>query len=93
MTDTNQLHEELTWEEMAPWLEFACWFALFLAPILYYVNGPSVSHDQFVVRTGLVVLSGVGGVVLRIVNWRRSRRAALLQNVPRPAATESDRPE
>ena len=47
---------------------------LVLAPILYYVNGPSVSTDQLVVRTALIVLSTTGAVVLRLVNWRRRKR-------------------
>jgi hypothetical protein len=34
------------------WLaEFFCWTMVVLAPILSWVNGPSVSTDQFVVRT------------------------------------------
>ncbi len=62
--------EELTTAEILGWLEFACWTMLVLAPILYYVNGPSVSTDQAVVRTALAVLSAIGAVVLRLVNWR-----------------------
>ena len=49
-------------------------WSLSLTPILYYVNGPSVSTDQAVVRAALVVLSALGAVVLRVVNWRRARR-------------------
>lgn len=66
--------DELTTAEILGWLEFACWTMLALAPILYYVNGPSVSPDQFVVRTALIVLSATGAIVLRWVNWRRRKR-------------------
>jgi len=66
--------EELTTAEILGWSEFACWTMLALAPVLYYVNGPSVSTDQAVVRTALVVLSAIGAVVLRWVNWRRAKR-------------------
>ena len=60
--------------ELLPWLELGCWTVLLLAPVLYYVNGPSVSTDQAVVRTGLVILAAVGAATLRLINWRRGRR-------------------
>lgn len=67
-------------DDVLGWAEFACWTALALTPFLQWVNGPSVSTDQAVVRTVLVVLTVVGIVVLRIVNWRartRTRRTNL----------------
>ncbi len=67
--------DDVTFDEMLPWLELGCWTALVLAPILYYINGPSVSTDQAVVRTGLVIVSAVGACVLRYANWRKSRQA------------------
>ena len=66
----------LTTDEILGWMEFSCWTMLLLAPILDYVNGASVSSDQFVVRVALVVLSATGAVVLRLMNWRRSKRNA-----------------
>lgn len=65
--------DDLTPEELRQWLEFSCWTALVMAPILYWLNGPSVSTDQYVVRTGLVVLAACGGIGLRIMAWRRKR--------------------
>lgn len=65
--------DDISLDEVLPWAEFGCWTALVLAPILYYVNGPSVSTDQAVVRSGLVILASVGAVALRFVNWRRRR--------------------
>jgi len=56
---------EPTWEEIRPWAEFCCWTALVMAPIINWVNGPAVSQDQFVVRTGLIVLAACGGIGLR----------------------------
>jgi hypothetical protein len=74
MTDPPEAAEEdLSLDELLPWLEFGCWTSLALAPILYYVNGPSVSSDQAVVRTGLVIFAALGAATLRVVNWRRSR--------------------
>lgn len=70
---TEATGDDISLDEMLPWLEFGCWTALVLAPILYYVNGPSVSTDQAVVRFGLVMLAAAGAVILRLVNWRRKK--------------------
>ena len=70
---TDTAEDDISLDEMLPWLEFGCWTALVLAPILYYVNGPSVSTDQAVVRSGLVILAALGAVALRFLNWRRGR--------------------
>lgn len=70
---TQASGDDLSRAELLPWLEFGCWTALVLAPILYYVNGPSVSSDQAVVRTGLVIVAALGAALLRFVNWRRGR--------------------
>jgi len=69
--------EQLTTEEILYWAEFACWTTIGLAPFLYWVNGPAVSTDQLVVRTGLVTLALTGGLVLRGLKlyWRRSSKA------------------
>jgi len=76
MSEENKIEpdHELTTAEILGWLEFACWTALMLAPVLYYVNGPSVSTDQFVVRTVSTVLSACGAAIFRFLNWRRCRR-------------------
>ena len=66
-------HEELTTAEFFSWLELACWTMVVLAPFLYWVNGPAVSTDQFVVRTGLVTLALVGGLAIRLTKWFRRR--------------------
>lgn len=65
--------DDISPDELRQWLEFSCWTALVMAPILYWLNGPSVSTDQFVVRTGLVVIAACGGIGLRLYAWRRGR--------------------
>jgi len=39
------------------------------------VHGPSVSTEQAVMRTALVVAATLGAIILRLVNWRRARAA------------------
>src|SRR4030042_183173 len=51
------------------WLELGCWTMVALAPFLYWVNGPAVSTDQFVVRTTVVMLALVGGIAIRVYRW------------------------
>lgn len=57
---------ELSVDEAAGWAEFCAWSALVMTPILWWLQGPSVSTDQFVVRTSLVVISAVAAIALRI---------------------------
>jgi hypothetical protein len=63
-------------EPVDPWFlaEFGCWTMVVLAPILTWVNGPSVSTDQFVVRTGVFSLALTCGIGLRIFKVLRRRR-------------------
>jgi hypothetical protein len=44
-----------------------------MAPIEYWNMGPSVSRDQFVVRTVLLVGSAAAAAVTTFLLWRRSR--------------------
>jgi hypothetical protein len=71
----NQPENErpMTPAEIVGWVEFACWTMVALAPFLYWVNGPAVSTDQFVVRTALVSLALTGGIVIRVTKWIRGR--------------------
>ena len=55
-------------------LEFMCWTMVVLAPILSWVNGPSVSTDQYVVRTAVFALALTGGIVFRLVKIVRRMR-------------------
>lgn len=65
---------QISREELLGWAEFACWTVVVLAPSLWWVNGPAVSTDQFVVRATLTVVAVIGGVSLRIGKWVRGRR-------------------
>lgn len=66
---------ELTTDELLSHLETGLWTAVVLIPILYYVNGPSVSRDQFVVRTALAVIVYLGAPLIRLYRWKRGRSA------------------
>lgn len=77
MADGEQVNDEVKLDELLPWLEFACWTALVLFPILQYVNGPSVSAEQAVMRTCLVIGATLGAIVLRLVNWKRRNAATV----------------
>ncbi len=55
-------------------VELGCWAMLALAPFLYWVNGPAVSPDQFVVRTAVVVLALVGAVAIRVYSRKLTKR-------------------
>jgi hypothetical protein len=63
------MSDEVSLRDLAGWFEFGCWTTLALCPVLYYVNGPAVSHDQFIVRTGLVVMALAGAVPLLLRRW------------------------
>jgi hypothetical protein len=62
----NEQETELTPQEFRRWAAFCWWTTLALAPLLYWVNGPAVSTDQFVVRAALVVFSAIGAIGLRV---------------------------
>jgi len=60
------------------WLlaEFCCWTMVVLAPLLTWVNGPSVSTDQFVVRTVVFGCALTGAICLRVTRIVRKRRSS-----------------
>ena len=64
--DGSPVEREMTPAELFGWLELGCWTMVALAPFLYWVNGPAVSTDQFVVRTALVSLALCGGIGIRL---------------------------
>lgn len=69
--------DEISVEEFLGWAEFCAWSALVMTPIIWWLQGESVSQDQFVVRCSLVVISAVAGVGLRayaLVSRRGKRR-------------------
>jgi hypothetical protein len=46
----EEAEDDLQLYEVLAWIEFGCWTAIALFPFLYWVNGPAVSTDQYVVR-------------------------------------------
>lgn len=58
--------EDVSVAELRVWCELGAWCAVVLAPIIWWAQGPSVSKDQFMVRTGLIVASVLIGVWLRM---------------------------
>lgn len=73
--DDDPTTDELALDELLPWIEFGCWTAIALFPFLYWVNGPAVSTDQYVMRNILMITAVVGAVGLRVWNWRATRQA------------------
>jgi hypothetical protein len=73
-SDSEKSDESLSPAEIVGWLEFGCWTMVVLSPFLYWVNGPAVSTDQFVVRTALVTLALTGGITIRVVKWFRGKK-------------------
>jgi len=66
--------DDLDPEEVFGWAEFCAWSALVMTPMIWWLQGHSVSTDQFVVRTSLIVISALVGVGLRIRAWIHRRR-------------------
>ncbi len=63
---SESTNEEQDFVQLLPWIEFCAWCSLVLTPIIWWLQGPSVSHDQFVVRTGMVVLSAIVAISFRL---------------------------
>lgn len=58
-------------EQMRSILVQASWMTLFLAPLLYWLHGPPVSLDQWIVRTLLVAIAAAGAIYSLVNHWRR----------------------
>ena len=89
LQDTDQAEEEMRTEEILGWVEFGCWTAVVLIPILYYVNGPSVSTDQFVVRSALTVIAIIGGCLTtgsRLIRKRRGNTSTINRTDDEPTS-------
>src|SRR5579871_40071 len=76
ITMNDDYRDELTSAETLYWAECFAWMMLVMTPIIWWLQGPSVSTDQFVVRKSLLVISGVAAIGLRIAALRRRRRSA-----------------
>lgn len=62
--DENKSH--VHFRDVAPAIEFMCWVAVLLAPLLRLVNGAAVTDDQFAIQIGVFSLALAGGVGLRL---------------------------
>jgi hypothetical protein len=65
--------------EIVGWLEGGAWITLLLAPFLYFVNGPAVSTDQWLMRSFLVTAAAAVAVGSC---WRRSSRGHRSRSAP-----------
>ena len=72
--------DEITWQELFVHLEFGCWTAIVLIPIIYFIQGPAVSHDQFVMRSLVTAIAVIGVPTLTIL--RRRKLAAVKSKNP-----------
>lgn len=50
-----------------------CWICVVMTPVIWWLQGPSVSTDQFVVRCSLVVISVLGAVGLRVYRTQKQQ--------------------
>ncbi|MCX7428750.1 MAG: hypothetical protein NTW96_24380 [Planctomycetia bacterium] len=73
--DVSDVERPLAAREVFGWVELGCWTMVGLTPLLYWVNGPAVSTDQLVVRSGLVGFALGGGLVLRLAASLRGAEA------------------
>jgi hypothetical protein len=71
-----EVENDIELKELLPWIEFGCWTAIVLFPFLYWVNGPAVSIDQYVMRNILIGVALIGAFGLRYWNWRTTKRCA-----------------
>ena len=62
----DQRSDEIDLAEILGWSEFCSWAAFVMTPLIWWLQGPSVSTNQFVVRMGLVAVSSATGLGLRM---------------------------
>jgi|SRR5581483_662972 len=74
--------DDITPTKLRHCLEFGCWTTLILSPFLYWINGPAVSADQFVVRTAVVTIAAVMAIGLRFYAWQHPCHQCELETPP-----------
>jgi dolichol-phosphate mannosyltransferase len=87
MNENNTGQRQLSFEELTAWAEFCAWSGLIMTPVLWWLQGASVSPDQFAVRTSVVVLSAIAATGLRL---RTIFAPSLPRDVEFQAGTSSD---
>jgi hypothetical protein len=83
----DKTNDDLDMHELLGWTEFCCWSALVMIPLIYWLQGPSVSTDQFTIRTAMIVVAAIGGVSFRtgaLIRWLRSRTRRRATETPDP---------
>jgi len=61
-------------DEFLYWTKRASWMALVITPVIWWLQGPSVSTDQFVVRTSLIVIAAAVALGFRVrAIWKKRR--------------------
>lgn len=88
----NQEQDSFDQREFLEWAEFGCWATLAMTPAIYWLQGPSVSKDQAVVRILLIALAMAGLAGIRIFNWRQNRKRAVMQTHSGSAGTNLEDP-
>lgn len=68
--DSQSPEQEMTASELLGWIEFGCWSALLMTPILYLINRPAVSFDQTVMRGLVVIVALTGALGLALVRLK-----------------------
>jgi hypothetical protein len=58
--------DDLRFSDLLPLVEFVCWIAVLLCPILRLVNGPAVTTDQFAIHLAIFTMALGGGTALRL---------------------------
>ena|GEM_PF-6952948 len=61
----------MTWDELISNLEFGLWSAVILIPIIWFIQGESVSPDQFYMRCGLTMIAVIGAPTMTLIRRRR----------------------
>jgi hypothetical protein len=74
MNEGDDSQDDIHFRDLAPAIEFVCWVAVVLAPILRLINGAAVTTDQFVTQVTLVSLAVVAAIGLRIYNRSHSQK-------------------
>jgi len=73
--DIDELADKLTVNQLRQWGEQFCWMITVITPVVCWLQGESVSKDQFIVRVSLLLLSASGGIAFRTAAFFRNRHS------------------
>lgn len=71
----NDDHEapQVSLRKILDMVEFACWATTALGPIIWWIQGPSVATDQFIMRCAVIAVAAGGAVAVRLHRIRERR--------------------